>query len=189
MTHFIAGVTLTDVIILILLFAAFFMGYAQGLVRQLLGLGAAAIAFILAGWLREPIGGWLNQYWTTYPLAFNQMAAFLISFVVLFAAAELLMVVYYKRTPLVARAIVIDEILGGVLGVVLVLVLICMLVFILDSYYLTVPAVTNDPKWLRDLWKALDDSQIIDFLRGGLIAGIVTILGPVLPAAVRSAPA
>jgi len=155
-TDFIAGLTLADVVLFVLLFAAFFVGYAQGLIRQLLGLGAALLAFVLASWLREPIGTWLNQFWTNYTLAFNEMAAFLVSFIVIFIAAELLMSVFYKRTPLVARAVVIDEILGGVLGVVLAVVLIAIVVFILDSYYLTVPGDTKDPAWLRDLWTALD---------------------------------
>lgn len=45
----------------------FVLGYAQGIIRRLLGIATILFSFLLAANLREPLGGFLAQYWTQWP--------------------------------------------------------------------------------------------------------------------------
>ena len=191
MSGLFAGWTLVDVVLLIVLAAAFFVGYAQGAIRQLLGIGAFLVCFVLAANLRGPVGSWLSQYWTQYPAQLSAMAAFGLSLLILLIVANLGITVYYKRMPLFPQAAAVDEILGGVLAMCLALLLLGALVIVLDSYYTYGSVVQSgaDVPWLHDLDRALGDSAITAFLRQGFVPGLLTIFGPFVPAAIHAAPA
>lgn len=190
MSGLFAGWTLVDVVLLIVLAAAFFTGYAQGAIRQLLGIGAFIVSFVLAANLRSPVGAWLAQYWTQYPVELSAMIAFGASLVVLLAVINLGIAVYYKRMPLFPRAAAVDEVLGGVLALCLALLLLAALLIVLDSYYTyrSVVAAGADVPWLHSIDNALGDSAIARFLRQGFVPGFLALFGPFVPAAIHAAP-
>ncbi len=190
MSGLFAGWTLVDVVLLIVLAAAFFVGYAQGAIRQLLGIGAFIVSFILAANLRGPVGSWLSQYWTQYPVELSGMAAFGLSLLVLLGVTNLGITVYYKRMPLFPQAAAADELLGGVLALCLALLLLAALLIVLDSYYTYRSVVVSgaDVPWLHDIDRALGDSAIANFLRQGFVPGLLAIFGPFVPAAIHAAP-
>ncbi|MES1239442.1 MAG: CvpA family protein, partial [Chloroflexota bacterium] len=54
-----------DLVLLLALLAMFIVGYAQGVVRRLLGLGAVVFSLVLAALLRQTVGGYLANEWTS----------------------------------------------------------------------------------------------------------------------------
>ena len=53
-----------DLVIFLALLAMFVVGYAQGVVRRLLGIGAILFSLFLAVQLREPLGSYLAKEWS-----------------------------------------------------------------------------------------------------------------------------
>ena len=185
---FVGSLTLADGALVVLFALAFIMGYSQGVLQQLLELGAFLASFVLAANLRLPVGAWLSAYWTNVPGEFSFMIAFLASFVILLGVATLAILVYYKRTELSSRYIVADEIAGGVLATLIVMLIVGTLVLATDGYY---GAVGRNPGgadvgWLRSLHDVLDGAALVHFLRDNLVPGLLTVLGPLLPDAVRA---
>jgi uncharacterized membrane protein required for colicin V production len=188
---FIGSLTLADGVIVALCAVAFFVGYTQGVLRQLLGIGVFLVAFIIAAYLRSPVGAWLASNWTWLPLEFSAMVAFAASFLVLLGVLTLGVQVYYQRVTLASRYAVLDEIAGGVLAVLIVLLVLAVLVLAGDSYYhgVGLHPPTGDVGWMRSLFDAFDGAALVHFIRNGLIPGMLALLGPLLPDAVRSLPA
>lgn len=145
------------------------------------------VSLILAAGLRQPLGDWFASYWTEVPYQFSWMFAMLLSFLALFVLGMILIAVFYKRSRLLTRVAHADEVLGAALGVVLAVVTTAVLLFILDSYYgyRAISGTGGDVGWLRGLWEAVDGSATAAFLRSSVIPVITTVLGPLLPEAVR----
>src|SRR6185312_17470675 len=57
-------ITPFDLLIVLALLAMFIVGYAQGVVRRLLGIAAVLFALVLASYLRQPFGAYLANEWT-----------------------------------------------------------------------------------------------------------------------------
>ena len=55
-----------DLVILLALLAMFVVGYAQGIVRRLLGIGAIVFSLIIGAQLRQPIGEYLSHQWRSW---------------------------------------------------------------------------------------------------------------------------
>jgi uncharacterized membrane protein required for colicin V production len=185
---FVGSLTLADGALVVLFALAFIMGYSQGMLQQLLELGAFIAAFVLAANLRTPVGAWLSAYWTNVPGEFSFMIAFLTSFIILLGVATLAILVYYKRIELSSRYIVADEIAGGVLAMLVVMLIVGTVVLATDGYYGGIGRHPGgaDVGWLRSLHDILDGAALVHFLRGNLLPGLLTVLGPLLPEAVRS---
>jgi uncharacterized membrane protein required for colicin V production len=188
---FIGSLTLADGVLVALFAVAFFLGYTQGVLRQLLGIGVFLVAFIVGAYLRAPVGSWLASNWTWLPVEFSAMVAFVASFLVLLGVMTLGVQVYYQRVVLAARYAVLDEIAGGVLAVLIALLVISVLILAGDSYYhgVGIHPPPGDVGWMRSLFDAFDGSLLVRAMRDGLIPGLLALLGPLLPEAVRSMPA
>ena len=72
---------LFDVLILLFFVAAFILGFIQGAVRRLIGIGAVLFSLVLAAQLSRHIGGYLAANWTNWPANYTYMVAFLGLFV------------------------------------------------------------------------------------------------------------
>jgi hypothetical protein len=163
------------------------LGYMQGAIRQLLGMAVVAVAFVLAAGLREPLGNWFATYWTSVPVQFSWMFAFLAAFLALLILGMILVALFYKRSRVLTRVPHADEVLGAILAVVLALAILAVVVFALDSFYLYrgIPISGGDVGWMRSLHGAINDSAIVSALRVSFIPFLTTALGPLLPEAVR----
>jgi hypothetical protein len=116
----------------------------------------------------------------------------MIGFGTVFLAAAIAFAVvvqgFYRPQPLFEKARFVDEILGGVLGVLQAGIILLAVIVILDSFFL-VPGIPEDPQeldFLRDLWKSLDESRIVDVFRSTLIPAFFTVFGLFIPSTIKA---
>jgi uncharacterized membrane protein required for colicin V production len=180
-----------DLVLLLALLAMFIVGYAQGVIRRLLGIAAILFSLILAAQLRDPVGRYLAAEWGALPPAYSFMVAF---GAVFFAAAVTLSLgiqLTYRPAPLFPKYPVLDEILGGILGVLEGLLIIIALMLIIEPYY-NMPEVretvgVGEFRPLRTLYEFLQPTMIAGILRDNVIPAMFFVLGILFPADVRNA--
>ncbi len=182
------SINVTDVVIILYLFGWFILGFIQGTIRRLLGIGALVFSFFLALHLNN---FWLGQFlatnWTQYPKEYSIMIGYLVIFIAAVVAFTLVIQGTYKKAPLFANHPVIDEILGGLLGIVQGFLLLLFVVIILDQYYLytNIPADPDEIAFLRTFWNAINESNIGQALHTGVIPAFISIFGLFVPQAVQ----
>jgi membrane protein required for colicin V production len=180
-----------DLVIVLVLFAFFILGFIQGTIRRLIGLAAIVLSFILAANLREPLGDFLKANWRQFPPEYAVMVGFGTVFLAAIVASTLVIQTYYHKIPLFQRNTFIDEMLGGLLGVVQGLLLLGAVIIILDSYF-TLPnrASDNELPVLRDVYEAYapagKPSTTALIFRETLVPGFLAVTGPVLPNRLRA---
>ena len=92
-------------VILILYFIGFFvLGFAQGTIRRLLGIGSILFSWFLAANLAEPLSGFLGRNWTQFPQEYSYMIGFLAIFLTSSIALALVAQGFYKPQPLFQKA-------------------------------------------------------------------------------------
>jgi membrane protein required for colicin V production len=178
-----AGVQLVDWLIIIFFLGFFVLGFAQGTIRRLIGVGAILFSFLFAANVAEPLGGFLASNWTHLPDEYAYMIGFGTIFVASSLAFALVAQGFYKPQPLFEKARFADELLGGALGLLQAAIILGAVIVILDSYYrLTgIPQDADEVEFLRNLWSALDTSAIVDVFRTTLIPAFFGIVGFLVP--------
>lgn len=167
--------------------AMFVLGFAQGVVRRLLGIASIAFSFLLAAQLRGTLGSFFASNWTQFPAEYSHMIAFAILFGVSTVIFALVIQSYYKRAPIFAKYPVLDELLGGLLGVVEALLLIGCGIAILDSFFrLPIAIGGNEVVQIRDLYNTVNASATAEVFRSTLIPAFVTIFGPLVPSDIQA---
>jgi uncharacterized membrane protein required for colicin V production len=168
-------------------FAAFFvLGFAQGTIRRLIGIGSILFSFLVAANLSAPLGGFLGSNWKQFSPAYGQMIGFLAVFVGGCIVFAILAQGFYKPQPLFEKARFVDEILGGLLGIIEAgLILLCFVV-ILDSFFYAVgiPADPDELPYLRDVYGALNGSAIVPIFRESVIPVFMAVFGFFVPTAI-----
>jgi uncharacterized membrane protein required for colicin V production len=190
--EYIRSINPFDLVIVLILFAFFILGFIQGTIRRLIGLAAIVLSFILAANLREPLGDFLKANWRQFPADYAVMVGFGTVFVAAIIASTLVIQTYYHKIPLFRSNTVIDEMLGGLLGVVQGVLLLGAVIIILDSYF-TLPgrASDNELPVLRDVYEAYAPpgkpaSATALIFRETLVPGFLAVTGPVLPNGLRA---
>jgi uncharacterized membrane protein required for colicin V production len=185
---FIHSLNVFDLVMAFVFALAFVLGYIQGTLRRLLGLGSILFSFLLAANLRGTVGGYFADNWHQFPREYSYMLGFGIVFVVGTVVFSLVIQGMYKHQPLFEKANAVDELLGGLLGVVQAAVILGAAIIILDSYFrlVLIADQSGEVILLRDLWKAIDGSSIVHLYRDVLIPGVYTIFGPLIPAEIRT---
>jgi uncharacterized membrane protein required for colicin V production len=159
----------------------FVVGYAQGVVRRLLGIAAILFAIVLGSYLRAPLGAYLANEWSSIDDTYSFMVAFGAVFVATAVTLSIGIQITYRPAPLFQRYPVLDEILGGLLGVLEGFIILIAALLILDPYY-TQPAVREtvaqgEFTLLRSLHDFLDKSLVADILRHNVIPVILGMVG------------
>jgi uncharacterized membrane protein required for colicin V production len=180
-----------DLVIFLALLGMFVLGYAQGVVRRLLGIGAIIFALVLGSYLRPSFGAYLADEWSGLDDAYGFMVAFGAVFVAAAVTLSIGIQITYRPAPLFQKYPVLDEILGGILGVVEGLIIVVAMLLILDPYY-TQPSVretvgNGEFTLLRTLHGFLDTSLTADILRHSVIPAILAVFGFLFPQDVRDA--
>lgn len=175
-----------DLLIVLALLAMFIVGYAQGLVRRLLGSAAMLFALVLAGQLRTPLGNYLAGEWTGIDAAYSHMVAFGAVFLAAAVTLSVAIQITYRPAPLLTRYPVLDEILGGLVGVFQGLLVLTVLFLMLDPYY-TRPDVQatvtrGEFTLLRTLHELLDDTFTAELFRTTIIPPLLSVFGFLFPA-------
>src|SRR5258705_12447376 len=96
----------------------FVLGYAQGVVRRLLGIAAIIFSLVLGSYLRPSLGAYLAAEWSGLDDAYSFMVAFGAVFIAAAVTLSIGIQITYRPAPLFQKYPVLDEILGGILGVV-----------------------------------------------------------------------
>jgi heme A synthase len=116
------------------------------------------------------------------------MVGFLTVFVAATVAFALVVQGFYKPQPLFEKARFVDELLGGFLGLLQAAIILGAIVIILDSFFRLsgIPKSPNELPLLRDLWSALDTSQIVAVFRATIIPVFLTVTGFLVPSSLRT---
>ena len=178
-----------DLVIFLALLAMFVVGYAQGVVRRLLGIAAILFALILGAQMRQPLGQYLANEWSTIVPSYSYMVAFGAVFLAAAVTLSIGIQITYRSAPLFPKYPVLDEILGGILGVVEGFIILVAILLILDPHY-TEPAVQQNVgfgefRLLRTLHEFLDPTLTAAILRDNVIPILLGILGVLFPQDVR----
>ena len=182
-------ITPFDLVIFLALLGMFIVGYAQGVIRRLLGIAAILFAIVLGSYLRAPLGAYLANQWTNIDDTYSFMVAFGAVFAATAITLSIGIQITYRPAPLFQKYPVLDEILGGLLGVLEGFIILIAVVLILDPYY-TQPKVREtvgigEFTALRTLFGFLDTSFVVDILRHSVIPAILGVVGFLFPQDVR----
>ena len=175
-----------DLVMILGLLACFIIGYAQGITRRLLGIGAILFSLGLGAQLRTPFGGYLAGEWSTIAADYSFMFGFGAVFVASAVAISILIQISYRPAPLLWRYPVLDELLGGCLGVLEGLLIFMAVLIIMDPYFLGgsgagAAAVPGEFGLLRNLSTFIDDSIFASVMRENVIPGLFVVFGFIFP--------
>ncbi len=180
---FILGFNALD-LVLIGFFAVFFiLGFAQGTIRRLIGIGSVLFSFLFAANLSAPLGAFLGENWTQFSPQYAQMIGFMSVFVLGCIVFAILAQGFYKPQPLFQKARFVDEIIGGILGLIEAgLILLCFIV-ILDTFFRAtgIPADPDELPYLREIYDALNTSQVAITFRDVVIPAFMTVFAFLVP--------
>lgn len=186
--EFLGGVGTVDLLIVLYFVGFFVLGFAQGTLRRVVGIGSILFSFLFAMNLGATIGPFLADHWTQFPREY----AFMVGYGTVFAASgialALVVQAYYKPQQLFQKARFADEILGGILGVVQAAILFGATLIILDTFF-RIPGIPQDPQelpFLRDFWGGLDHTQFALLFRNTLIPGTFVLIGLFIPDSVKA---
>jgi len=172
-----------DLLFLLFLFGMFVLGFMQGTIRRLLGLGAMAFSFLFAANLTSVVGPFLAENWNQFPDEYAVMLGFGIVFIAATIAFTVVIQGFYHKQALFQKASFADELIGGVLGIVQAFFLIGCVIVILDSFFRipTIPRTENEFTWIRSLYEVTTPSGFADLFRTRLIPGFITVFGLLIP--------
>ena len=124
--------TIFDIIILLVLVAAFIFGVMKGIIRQVFGLLALFLgvycAFKFSHWLGVYIVQWFNS-----GEALTQGIAFALTFA-LVVVAVILVGRFVARLISFAALGLVDKILGGLFGILKFTCILCVLLYIVNHF-------------------------------------------------------
>jgi uncharacterized membrane protein required for colicin V production len=184
--EFIRSLNLFDLLMVLVLFGMFVLGFVQGTVRRLLGVASILFSFLVAANLREPLGNFLARNWTQFDPAYAVMVGFGTMFVAGSIAFTLVIQGFYKKASLWEKYEWADEVLGGLLGIVQGLVILGAMIIILDSAFEVQMAERNELVLLREIHDAYDGSVTAAVMRGSLIPAFYFLFGLFVPESLRS---
>ena len=177
-----AGVKTVDWLLIVFFLLFFVLGFAQGTIRRLIGIGSILFSFLLAANVADPLGVFLGANWTHLPKEYAYMVGFGTIFVAASLAFAIVVQGFYRPQPLFEKARFLDEIIGGFLGVLQAGIILLAVVVILDTFFLK--NIAKDPDeitFLRDLWTALNSSEIVRVFRETIIPAFFTLFGLFIP--------
>ena len=180
---FLSGVGTVDLLIVLFFMGFFVLGFAQGTIRRLIGIGSILFSWFLAALLAEPLSNFLGDNWTQFSREYSYMVGFLVVFVASSVAFALVIQGFYKPQPLFQKARFADEIIGGILGIVQAALIFGALLIILDSFF-RIPGIPADPDelpFLREIWTAIDPTKTAELFRETLIPFFFLLTGLFIP--------
>ena len=179
---------LFDLLVILLLVAAFILGFLQGAIRRLIGIVAVVFSLILASQLRMPLGDYLASNWVQFPPGYTHMLAFAAVFMISVVVISIITQITYERSPLFPRTPLADPLLGGIVGIVEAMFLIGALVLVLDSYFLTPALIAGAGEFvvIRDFQSAVDVSRTAALYRHDLFPAFFFLIGLLIPEDLRS---
>lgn len=186
--EFLGGIQTVDLLLVLYFMTFFVLGFAQGTIRRLIGIGSILFSFLFAANVAEALGGFLGSNWTQFDKQYSYMIGFLTVFIAAAVAFALVAQGFYKPQPLFEKARFVDEILGGLLGLVQAGLILGFIHIILSTFF-GVPGIAADPQelpLLRDLWSALEQSRIVAVFEQTLIPAFFAVTGFLIPDSIEA---
>ncbi len=185
--EFLGGIRTVDLVLFLYFVGFFVLGFAQGTLRRLIGIGSILFSFFFAANLAEPLGVFLGNNWTQFERQYSYMVGFGTVFVAAALAFALVAQGFYKPQPLFEKARFVDELLGGFLGVAQAAIILGAVLIILGTFFLIpgIPQRGTELPFLRDLWLLLEGSVIVDIFQAGLIPAFFAVTGFLVPDAME----
>ena len=177
-----------DLVIVLYFIGFFVLGFAQGTIRRVIGLGSVLFSFLLAASLYGTLGSFLADHWTQFAREYSYMVGFGLVFATSAIALALLAQSYYKPQQLFQKARFADEILGGILGIVQAALIFGAVLVILDSFFL-IPGIPPDPQelpFLRTFWNAINETQFAVLFRDSVIPAAFVLFGLFVPEGIKA---
>lgn len=186
--EFVGGFGVVDLLIVLYFIGFFVLGFAQGTLRRLIGIGSILFSFLFAANLNLTLGPYLADHWA-YPRPYSIMVGFGAVFAASSVALALLVQTYYKPQQLFRRARFADEILGGFLGVIQAALVLAFVLIILDGYFRAPEAqfFTGELPFLRDFWSGLNNTQFAALFRNTFIPVVFALIGLFVPDDLKAA--
>lgn len=183
------GIGTVDLLIVLYFIGFFVLGFAQGTIRRLVGIGAILFSFLLAANVAEPLGRFLGDNWTQFPRQYSYMIGFGTIFAAAAIAFALVVQSYYKPQQLFRKARFADEILGGLLGLLQAAIVFGAVLIILDSFFRIrgIPPNSHELPFLREFWGALNLTQFAALFRDTLIPSSFMLIGFLVPDSIKAA--
>jgi membrane protein required for colicin V production len=185
--EFLRSLNVFDLLVVLVMFAFFIVGYIQGTIRRLLGIASILFSLLLASNLRDPLGSFFAANWTQFESQYSYLIAFGVVFTIAVVGFSLTIQTFYTKVELFEKYPVVDEILGGLLGIVQGMLILGSIIVILDSFFLIpgIPPRTTELPGLRELHEVIDPSGTAVLFRQSLIPAFFAVFGPLLPEAVK----
>jgi len=183
LSGFLSTVNRVDLLIFLFFMAFFVLGFAQGTIRHLIGIGSILFSFLFAANVAEPLGNYLGSHWTQFSKEYATMVGFLTVFLAASIAFAVVVQGLYKPQPLFQKARFLDELIGGILGLVEAALIFGCILVILDSFF-RIPGIPPDAqelKFLREFWLQLDPTKAAELFRGTVIPVFFTLTGFLVP--------
>lgn len=184
---FLGSIRTIDLLLVLYFLVFFVLGYIQGTIRRLLGIGAILFSFLFAANVAQPLGEFLGANWTQFHPQYSYMVGFLTIFVAASLAFAIVVQGFYQTQPLFEKARFVDEILGGLLGILQAALILGAIVVILGTYF-WVPGLPESEReliLLRELWTELDTSAIVGVFRSTLIPAFFFVFGLFIPDSIK----
>lgn len=186
--EFLGGIGTVDLLIILYFIGFFVLGFAQGTIRRVIGLGSILFSFLFAASLYGTLGSFLADHWTQFVREYSYMIGFGTVFAASSIALALLAQSYYRPQQLFQKARFADEILGGILGIVQAALIFGAVLVILDSFFL-IPGIPPDPQelpFLRDFWNGINDTQFAVLFRNSIIPAAFVLFGLFVPEGIKA---
>ncbi len=187
--EFLGGIGTVDLLIILYFIGFFVLGFAQGTIRRLIGIGSILFSFLFAANLNPTLGSFLADHWTQFPRPYSFMIGFGAVFSASAVALALVTQTYYRPQQLFQKARFADEIVGGILGILQAAIIFGAVLIILDTYF----RIPNAPQFfaelplLRDFWGGLDHTQFAILFRNSLIPASFALIGLFIPDSIKAA--
>jgi membrane protein required for colicin V production len=172
-----ARLSWVDLLILVILAFAIFIGFTQGIIRYLLSTLAVIVAFVVAAQLKGPLSDGL-AVWQAFPPEGRELFFFLLLFVGLVVGLWFVIRAFFSRTRLpVAKQL--DEFGGAIFGLAFAVVLISFHLVVFDSFYLGEGGEATGIAGAY--YTALNDSLIVEYLRETVVPAVGFVARPFVP--------
>jgi uncharacterized membrane protein required for colicin V production len=169
-----------DAVLLLVFGLAFVLGAWRGALRQLLLAAAWLLSFLSAAYLRDVVAKWISPQQSDLSFQYDQMVAFLATFIVLFAVLALIIEITGTRMNVFRRQWM-DDWLGGLVAVGIAVLVIGSLMVIFDSYYAGNYPASVELGIVQSIHSGLIGSGIGGALHNSLVPGLLAVGGLLLP--------
>ncbi len=176
-----------DLLFFFVFFALFVLGFMQGTIRRLLGIGTILVSLLVAAQIRGPLGSFLAENWTQYTVAYNYMIAFGSVFLAGVIGSTIVLQLFFKPVPLFAKYAALDEVLGGLLGLVQGALILAAFYLITEPFFaLGGGARSNEFPFIRQIYETLHGSVTAGIVHDGIIPFVLGLFGAIFPTDVTS---